>query len=109
MTKDEALKIALDYVLRTTYWTEGRDRHDTLKAIKEALAQPEKDAGYVCVDGYRHPAAFIHTTPPKREWVGLTDEEMDIAFTKTFGAMNDWDSFADGCNWAEKMLKEKNA
>ena len=42
MTKDEALKIALDYVLRTTYWTEGRDRHDTLKAIKEALAQPER-------------------------------------------------------------------
>ena len=40
-----------------------------------ALAQPEQDAGYVCVDGYRHPAAFIHTTPPKREWVGLTEEQ----------------------------------
>ena len=43
MTKDDALKIALDYVLRTTYWTEGRDRHDTLKVIKEALAQPEQE------------------------------------------------------------------
>ena len=42
MTKNEALEIALDYVLRTTYWTEGRDRHDTLKAIKEALTQPQE-------------------------------------------------------------------
>ena len=43
VTEREALEIALDYVLRTTYWTEGRDRHDTLKAIKEALAQPWPD------------------------------------------------------------------
>ena len=52
MTKDKALEIALDYVLRTTYWSEGRDRHDTLKAIREALAQPEPEyvlpgGGYV--------------------------------------------------------------
>jgi hypothetical protein len=39
----EALKIALDYVLRTTHWTEGRDRHDTLKAINAALAQPAQE------------------------------------------------------------------
>ena len=50
----------------------------------------------------------LYTAPPKRKWVGLTDEEMGIAFTTTFGAMNDWDSFVDGCNWAEEMLKEKN-
>jgi len=43
MTKEEALEIALDYINRTTYWTEGRDRHDTLKAVKEALAQPAQE------------------------------------------------------------------
>ncbi|CAB4240695.1 hypothetical protein UFOVP38_60 [uncultured Caudovirales phage] len=155
----EALEIALDYVLRTTYWTEGRDRHDTLKAIKEALAQPEQeqdstcsatlrsqgkpyprtckkcglgpcvaklvaqslpyavktyhegrpvyvaqpkqDAGYVCVDGYRHPAAFIYTTPPKREWVGLTDEEFSELSASGLSLWALWRAIA-------AKLKEKN-
>ena len=40
--KDEALKIALDYIRRTSHWEKGRDRHDTLKAVEAALAQPEQ-------------------------------------------------------------------
>ena len=99
MTKDDALEIALDYVLRTTYWTEGRDRHDTLKAIKEALAQPEQEPvawmydwfcdGKLITGWIAHSESEIikprsmalnlrplYTTPPQRPWVGLTDEEV---------------------------------
>ena len=87
VTKDEALKIALDYVLRTTYWTEGRDRHDTLKAIKEALAQPEQEpvafdncrAERICRSWCGNSACASHwvdAAPPKRPGVGLTDEEI---------------------------------
>ena len=73
MTKDEALKIALDYVLRTTYWTEGRDRHDTLKAIKEALAQPEQEpVVFNTLASLKHKKtvgpierAMLNTTPPE--------------------------------------------
>ena len=118
MTKDDALKIALDYVLRTTYWTEGRDRHDTLKVIKEALAQPEQEPDWKdrliaqqeetilwqakrisefldqqkeqepVLNGWRLRDVYFDADgepsmhkAPKREWVGLTDEEvMEIAF-----------------------------
>ena len=64
----EALKIALDYVLRTTHWTEGRDRHDTLKAIKEALAQPEQERNFCPRCGKRTAdLTVIHTCTPPRE------------------------------------------
>ncbi len=43
MNKDEALEIALDYIRRTSHWEKGRDRHDTLKAVEAALAQPWPD------------------------------------------------------------------
>ena len=43
MNKDEALEIALDYIRRTSHWEKGRDRHDTLKAVEAALAQPAQE------------------------------------------------------------------
>ena len=96
MTKDKALEIALDYVLRTTYWSEGRDRHDTLKAIREAMSQPEPE--YVLPGGGHVPP--IPLTPPKREWVGLTDDEMQSL----------WDRYAhmEMMRAIEAKLKEKN-
>jgi len=43
--------------------------------------------------------AVIAAKPPKREWVGLTDEDM-----------NQWiDEEHDVLRWAEAKLKEKNA
>ena len=40
----------------------------------------------------------LYTKPPKREWVGLEDE--DVATVKN--------EFNRGALWAEKVLKEKN-
>jgi len=67
MTKEEALEIALDYIERTTYWTEGRDRHDTLKAINKVLAQPPEPRNFCPRCGKRTAdLTVIHTcTPPE--------------------------------------------
>ena len=46
----------------------------------------------------------LHTSPPKREWVGLTDEEIwkvSYDFTESEG-------FRQGAYWAQNELKEKN-
>ena len=46
----------------------------------------------------------LYTAPPKREWVGLTDEEIDYQAKKDDHAVY----FALGALWAEAKLKEKN-
>jgi hypothetical protein len=50
----------------------------------------------------QHRALPLYTHPPRREWVGLTDEDI---------AMLDWESFAtkrDCVQAIEDKLKEKN-
>ena len=87
MTKDEALKLALEALEYHTAQT--RPIHQTseaITAIKEALAQPEQEpmawmdkdgdvlsASVVSGKGLRN--IPLYTTPPQRTWVGLTDEE----------------------------------
>ena len=47
----------------------------------------------------------LYTAPPQREWVGLTDEEVDE------GAKERWvakQSFEAGAWWANEKLREKN-
>ena len=53
MTKDEALKLALQLVsnLRTHSWTVA-DTQFVITAIKEALAQPEITTGNILMDSY---------------------------------------------------------
>ena len=125
MTKDEALKLALEALEVCEQSNYGRNwlwpdtAHPTamanvkeaITAIKEALAEPEKPKGLlvdlIAAQGPEFVAemAAIQVGPkqsaepvedvvayhsdetrtvrisPKREWVGLTDEEvMDIAF-----------------------------
>jgi len=46
----------------------------------------------------------LYKAPPKREWVGLTDEEIDYQAKKDDHAVY----FALGALWAEAKLKEKN-
>ena len=83
MTKDEALKLALE-ALTNAYWpTESdlmpahniKECAEAITAIKEALAQPEQEP---VID--KSAAVRIATSlgwEPKRTWVGLTDEEVN--------------------------------
>ena len=75
MTKDEALKLALETLeYAGPSWIDARQ--PAITTIKEALAQPEQPkvrtgnclrVGVCASEG--------HKIAPQRTWVGLTDEE----------------------------------
>jgi hypothetical protein len=44
----------------------------------------------------------------KREWVVLTDEEIDQGLLRTPYAMKTAEAWRDGVRWAYHQLKEKN-
>ena len=121
MTKDEALKLALealDCICSPLHVREITKVGNAMKAIKETLAQPEQEPvawnvvdptgkivatemnsvrGWARIEGYKptvegllgfHEQGWrvVPTTPPQREWVGLTDEEIDrLNFTQVGG------------------------
>ena len=119
----EALKLALealgtcgedewhsddDYGMMQVY--DDRKVNEAITAIKEALAQPEQepvawrwkhgDSCWQLEDKHpRSPTAQpLYTTPPKRPWVGLTDEDCK--------GMSAGDKVV--AMWAARTLKEKN-
>ena len=90
------------------------------KAIKEALAQTQEPVAWISTG----PARMIHwtadkpaygdvwvplyTNPPQREFVGLTDEEIDQGLLRSNHALQTAGAWRDGVEWATKQLKEKN-
>ena len=90
-----------------------------ITAIEEALAQPEQEpvawvSEDVCkgqyIDGRprkiwweceKGVGTAFYTTPPQRTWVGLTDKDWNRS-------KHNYD-FQKGVDWAESILKEKNA
>lgn len=48
----------------------------------------------------------LYTEPPKREWVGLSDEEIEQGLKETWVTIRAWQS---AVWWAEAKLKELNA
>ena len=85
MTKDEALKMALEAIeyVHDTGDTQTFDMcyaKPALAAIKEALAQPEQEpvawadhgvVNWIADKQFKH-ASLLYTTPPQRTWVDLT-------------------------------------
>ena len=128
MTKDEALKLALEALGNT--WTEPKSEQykiekEAITAIKEALAQTQEPVAwmfqhdetgrmnYVSNDGIHDPTMFLgmnpryalvcplYTTPPQRTWVGLTYEEKhEIRYSHM--------TSAEFIEFIEAKLKEKN-
>ena len=104
MTKDEALKLALKFVEDTECGTADLEAH-----IKEALAQPEqepvawlnKERNTIIWDKLYPDMDALYTTPPKRTWVGLTDEEIQVIAKKAR-------SKDHAVTLTNKFLKEKN-
>ena len=56
------------------------------------------------LSGKRKDAFPVYTAPPKREWVGLTEEDMPAGDNPVF----DSNEFILGMAWAQAKLKEKN-
>ena len=95
-------------------WARSRANH-IAEALRARLAQPEqKPVAWFCklpdnkisikivgkpTEGNWQP---LYTTPPQREWVGLTEDEIEQAAQG--GDTNFWDF----CRIIEAKLKEKN-
>ena len=95
----EALKLALEALDSINSPLHVREIYKVgwaMKAIKEALAQTEQEP--VKYSDYE-PDGVHHTAPPKRTWVGLTDEEY-AELAEEFGSFP--------INQIEAKLKEKN-
>ena len=119
--KDEVLKLALDVLEKGKFYARTlmmnqNPFESAITAIKEALAQPSDSVEQEPVawriwngglqddfnvylyseDGDGEP---LYTTPPNREWVGLTEDERTYAlqFSKALAIMH-----------IEAKLKEKN-
>ena len=132
MTKErEALKMALAALEEAHYKIEHKQdatkRGQAITAIEEALAQPSDSIEQEPVAWLRDPKHYpepdltlphvtwererlniipLYTTPPAREWVGLTDEEVDLMSAKFFP--QDLLAFHSGMYMAQNILKEKN-
>ena len=83
MTKDEALKLALEALKQIDEAMPFPVAKLAQKAIKEALAQPEQEPvgwaehgviNWLADKQFNH-TSFLYTTPSQRTWVGLTKEE----------------------------------
>ena len=118
----EAMKLALEALEFDGFTPEDathRSYHaKAIISLKQALEQPEPEpvAEVRCDDGGNLTAKFhvrdlplfapLYTSPPKREWQKLTDEEIDE------GQRHSWvekQAFESAVWWAEAKLKEKNA
>ena len=91
-----------------------------LRELRQALAQPEQEpVGYVTIENisswakvpsikwFKKPTeGQLYTAPPKREWVGLTDEEIEEC--KINGGLPHAINWRLSVKVMEAKLKEKN-
>jgi hypothetical protein len=120
MTKDEALKLALEALhgfipyLPLNDETQCGRYDEALTAIKEALAQPEQEpvafashgvVNWIADKQFQHEALLY--SAPQRTWAGLTPDELNAIFD----GMKTWNSFqiTDVYFAIEAKLKEKNS
>ena len=93
---------------------------EVVEALRQALAQPEQEpVGYVTIETisswakvpsikwFKKPTQGpLYTAPPKREWVGLTDD--DVSYFRYQATFCDEFDAAFMAELIEKDLKEKN-
>jgi len=114
--KDEALKLALEYLEESDNYLGSLDHSKPIAAIKQALAAPVQPIGYVkLIDtpfGKKLKPVLtiavpvgskLYTTPPavQRQWVDLTDEERD-------DLLDNYITAEGRARAIEAKLKEKN-
>ena len=128
MTKDEALKLALEALERSVATCFDQYAHQqvmsqpdhfmnqAITAIKEALAQPKQEplawisTGPACMihwtadkPAYGDDWVPLYTTPPQRTWVGDL-EDIDINITWNENSMRDFGK--DELNFARAILRK---
>jgi len=126
MTKDEALKLALEYLEDSDNYLGSIDNSKPIAAIKQALAQPEERYTYgtPLLDAFTKPAPVqepdhsdeltiaymsgVHRgkeLAAQRQWVGLTDDEFENI---ELGCRSTSSGKIEAMQKVEAKLKEKN-
>ena len=118
MTKDEALRMAIDVLELYEERMNSSIAMEIIQACKEALAETQEPMTHVIGldnDGKEVVVKLqtpLYTSPPSREWVGLSDDEIDIiAILQAPPVHPDFvedDSWYDFTKAIEKVLREKN-
>ena len=126
----EALKLAVDGLEKIlhTFAKDGKvvmasmirnelfaEVNSLLQQTKTSLAQPAQEpvawispGGHIHFDPYLN-SIPLYTTPPKREWVGLTNEEIEAIYLQHHNQYCECESPNWGYERAiEAKLKEKN-
>ena len=121
------LRKAAEMALEALHNIDQSNNDDAIEALRQALAEPANSTTdfvepkassqteqepLVWMNKYGHVASFqneeykdpLYTAPPKREWVGLTDEEIDAA-VKSCNTLDTYKYFRA----IEAKLKEKNS
>jgi len=127
MTDKEVMQMALDALYEnTTYSMQGdpvayqdQRNDDTIEALRAALAQPDeydqtalelcKNCGWKAIwpDGCLICEKQAALAQPKKEWVGLTDEEIKLMWEGTPKLVNCY-GYAGVAKEIETKLKKKN-
>ena len=126
----KALKVVMDALDDLLYWDNGKPEYDearkALQVGKQALAQTQEPVAWAHYDTFNNlnsltTARFkatlatkntgacciaLYITPPRRTWVGLTDEDIS-KISQSLGIDHD-DSWTDLKQAIEAKLKEKN-
>ena len=123
MTKDEALELALEVLEELHRDPKGWwNLHVEITSIKEALAQPEQpeQEPVATINDLSNSKMFtleangysrkdnLYTTPPKREWVGLTDEEIQQCYKAAYKVVQGRQFEITFARALETYLREKN-
>ena len=78
------------------------EKQEPVAVVQDLDEVKRKHLVYECGFDWKDP---LYTHPqPKREWVGLTDEEIEIVS----GDYTESEGFKHGARWALDQLKEKN-
>jgi hypothetical protein len=119
MTKDEALRLALEALGWTDEWRPQGLKEEAINGIKAALEAKDEPVAWAMLHDNGHFIDAIHpneharvegeyitplyTTPPQRPWVGLTLEEILETYRGPDGS-----DYVDYARGIEAKLKEKN-
>ena len=111
----KAPQVQEDRIKYGTSWEKDGERIDPMSVYKEPEQEP---VAWITPDGEGFRIRFspptndvplgwdaLYTAPPQREWVGLTDEEIDEGNKQSWVNKQAWES---AVWWASEKLKERN-
>jgi hypothetical protein len=84
------------------------NQKELFTAIIEARNNPDNTYSDIVSDGGLDPRTKYEAERFKRQWVGLTDEEMEQVYSSIYGAGTEHENLVEMGRATEAKLKEKN-